>query len=257
MQVCLRSWQKKSPQSRAASFIPAHTWVSSPSATPNAKVGVLVHGLLGHKGNWTKFVRTLVERNPEVKILLVDLRNHGESTLKMKDAGELPNNTLDACSKDIVRLCCHLDIQPDFLVGHSFGGKVVTLASEGLVDVGRPPNQVWILDSLVNLTCIKTAEVEKIPVLRLLDHLHKIPLPVPSVKEFANNLIENGFSKDMALWMTTNLRRTPEGFVFKFDLDGIQEMIVDYLHSDLWAFLSRPPQGVNVHFVRAELSERW
>lgn len=37
-------------------------------------------GLLGHKANWIKFARSLTQRNPSLKLLLVDLRNHGDTT---------------------------------------------------------------------------------------------------------------------------------------------------------------------------------
>lgn len=121
---------------------------------PKILVGVLLHGLLGHKGNWLKFVRQLCERNPSLKILLVDLRNHGDSTLLQVFKTETPAhlqlpgegpNTVHECSKDIIRLCCSLDVKPDFVVGHSFGGKVASLVSEGLRDIERTPKQVEFL----------------------------------------------------------------------------------------------------------------
>lgn len=60
----------------------------------------------------------------------------------------------------------------------------------------------------------------------------------------------------MKLFLTLP-RKTPKGFIFKFDLDALLEMLEDYLHTELWSFLTKPPPGLEVHFVRAERSERW
>ena len=51
-------------------------------------------------------------------------------------------NTVKNCSEDVLRLCCHLNITPEVILGHSFGGKVATLASSALTDIGKTPKQV-------------------------------------------------------------------------------------------------------------------
>lgn len=95
-------------------------------------------------------------------------------------------------------------------------------------------------------------------------------MPVPSLHALAESMQEKGFTKEMALWMTTNLRYVPsiahkltlgrkthEGFVWKFNLPGVRELLEDYFTTELWQYLSKPPPGMEVHFVRAEKSERW
>ena len=57
--------------------------------------------------------------------------------------------------------------------------------------------------------------------------------------------------------MTTNLKRTGEGFHWRFDLDVIQRLIEDYRREDLWSFLEGPSRQVYVHFVLAGRTDWW
>src|SRR5688500_8745529 len=55
-----------------------HTRVVGPDATPERWLLVL-HGIYGSGRNWGTIARRLVEARPEWGVLLVDLRNHGQS----------------------------------------------------------------------------------------------------------------------------------------------------------------------------------
>ena len=61
----------------------------------------------------------------------------------------------------------------------------------------------------------------------------------------------------LASWMTTNLRRTPDGYRWRFDLPAVREMIADYFVEDLWPVLDAPGPGLRIDVVRAERSDRW
>ena len=65
-----------------------------------------------------------------------------------------------------------------------------------------------------------------------------VPLPVKKRSEVKYFLMDfHGASEMISQWMTTNLSRTPEGFVWRFNLDGIAEMLNDYFVQDLWHVL--------------------
>ena len=66
-----------------------------------------------------------------------------------------------------------------------------------------------------------------------------------------------GFSLAIAAWMTTNLKRSPEGgLVWRFDLDGVEALIRDYFREDLWSMIEED-HDCEVHLVRAQRSDRW
>ena len=98
---------------------------------------LLCHGILGSRRNWRSFARKLVDRQPDLGVVAVDLRNHGDSPPL-----DGPH-TLASCAADLARLSEQLGIQPAILIGHSFGGKVVLKHAESL-PAGL--EQVWVLD---------------------------------------------------------------------------------------------------------------
>ena len=60
----------------------AHKWVSSgalqgQAAFAKARVVVSLHGIMGSGRNWMTAARQLVKRQPNHKVLLIDLRGHG------------------------------------------------------------------------------------------------------------------------------------------------------------------------------------
>ena len=60
----------------------AHKWVSSgalqgQAAFAKARVVVSLHGIMGQARNWMTAARQLVKRQPDHKVLLIDLRGHG------------------------------------------------------------------------------------------------------------------------------------------------------------------------------------
>ena len=60
----------------------AHKWVSSgalqgQAAFAKARVVVSLHGIMGQGRNWMTAARQLVKRQPNHKVLLIDLRGHG------------------------------------------------------------------------------------------------------------------------------------------------------------------------------------
>jgi hypothetical protein len=61
----------------------------------------------------------------------------------------------------------------------------------------------------------------------------------------------------MARWMTTNLKAAEGGYVWRFSLQPVEEMLSDYMRQDLWPFLESYKEGQEIHFVRAGKNENW
>jgi esterase len=204
----------------------------------------IAHGILGSAQNWRSFALKWSSKRPETRFVLFDIRNHGRS-----GPGSDPN-TVNACAKDLVKLSQEVG-PPDILVGHSFGGKVV-LAYLDFCKV--TPDQVWLLDSAVGKLDISDGKIPE--VMRLIQHIKKIPLPLATRKELIPILMASGFTKDLSRWMTTNLKKEKGGYIWRFHLGGIESLLMDYFDLDLW-YLVELPQMSTIYILRAMQSERW
>ena len=117
----------------------AHKWVSSgalkgQAAFAKARVVVSLHGIMGQARNWMTAARQLVKRQPNHKVLLIDLRGHGANATI---AGP---HTVAAAARDVAATVAHAcgpdaptpseptallaDGTAPLVLGHSFGGKV-------------------------------------------------------------------------------------------------------------------------------------
>ncbi len=233
-------------------FVPAYELVTDKQAQPLSwkTTALVLHGVLGSGQNFRGLARTLVRRRPDLALVLVDLRHHGQSS------GAPPPQTLQACALDLVALQRHLRKEhpelPDVqvLMGHSFGGKVALWAS-------RLPElrltQVFVLDS--NPGALKPDKDYE--VLRVIRAVRQVPQPIESRAAVVDNLLAQGLSSGLANWMTTNLRRTDSGYEWVFNLDAIEELLVDYFQQDLWEYLAEPRQVPEFQLIVAENSDRF
>jgi pimeloyl-ACP methyl ester carboxylesterase len=229
-------------------FVPHHVLQTAPGAAPS-RWAFLLHGILGSGQNLRTVARRLTAADPSWGFVLPDLRNHGESR------GAPPPHTVAACAEDLLALSASLDIEPRTAIGHSFGGKVALVWGALLEARGRPVDRVWALDVPPGPPDIALALSSE--VVRVVTALRAIPLPLPRRDSIVPILTGAGFSDGLAQWMTTNLRATDAGFVWRFDLDGIEEMLHDYARVDTWPWLESPTRRARVDVVRAERSERW
>lgn len=220
------------------SWLPACLIEAGPAPTRTAFV---LHGILGSARNWRTFARELVRRHPDWRLVLVDLRNHGDSR------GAPPPHTIDACAADLAALAASLDLVPEAVVGHSFGGKVALAYAR---DHGAGLRAVWVLDAVPGRVDLEDGEVD-----RVVSALRAIPMPVARRNDVHAALVARGFSDAISSWMTTNLAPVPDGYGWRFDLDAIAEMLASYERTDLWPFLDQTRLDVRV--VRAERSDRW
>jgi esterase len=201
---------------------------------------LICHGILGSRRNWRSFARGLVAALPGWRVVVVDLRGHGDSS----DLG--PPYTVAQCAQDLA----DLDLDPEVVVGHSFGGKVV-LAYTALLP--RALRQTWVLDAIPGPTAGDLTANEVSLVIAALKGLPTLERRT----ELIDILTGQGFSPTLARWMTTNLQRTPDGLTWRFDLDAIQALIADYFALDLWDVLETPTSDLEIHVVQATRSDRW
>jgi len=205
---------------------------------------MVCHGILASGRNWRAFARAIVDRQPDLRVILVDLRNHGDSS------GANGPHTVQQCAVDLMNLAKHLSVQPEIVIGHSFSGKVVLSYVKAL-----PPGlcHAWVLDCPPGRT-VAPAATEVVAVLKT---LHTIAQPLDRRNQLITLLTAAGFSTSIAQWMTTNLKRTDEGLVWRFNLPAVQEMLADYFERDFWHFLNQENHTINIHLVQASKSDRW
>jgi len=216
---------------------------------------VLLHGILGSRRNWRTFGKRLAQSRPDLGVVTVDLRNHGDSH------GLAAPHDLAACASDVQALR-DLGVEVRVLVGHSFGGKVVLeLIGRASATPGSAlPVQAWILDAAPGAASDghgSTAAAAR-DVLVVMDALAALPEPLPSRQSLVDGLQAQGLGDDLIQWMTTNLRSADGGgYALRFDLAAARAMMQSYLRTDHWPALELPPAGLDVHFVRGGRSERW
>ena len=218
-----------------------HEIVEAPGAAPNRQM-LLLHGIYGAGRNWGTIARRLVRARPEWRVVLVDLRSHGNSP-------RLAPHTLDCCAADLLDLEDHLGRRADAVLGHSFGGKVALLygrlRAEGRGDGGRARCQLWIVDSS------PSAGRPGGGAWRMLGVLRRHPGPFGSRAEAVDAVASEGFHPLVANWMAINAVRTDTGLEWRIDPDEMEAYLRDYYRTDAWGVVERPPAGTSLHFIRA------
>ena len=127
---------------------------------------------------------------------------------------------------------------------------------------GRDPTcslrpQVWILDSIPGRV---SRDMSRRGVDQVLKVLKDVPMPTASRKELTDHLMGTlGLGQDLAAWLGSSLVQIPQSSLlrFGFNIAGAAAMYADYRASEYWDVLALPPRGIEVHVVRAELSDRW
>ena len=210
------------------------------------RVGFILHGILGSAKNWRSFSRRLASSYPGWRWFLVDLRNHGDSP-----KGASPHS-LKACADDLVALATRLGVTPEVVIGHSFGGKV---AMQYAVQQPVGLRCTWVLDTNPAPARTDARRISSTNVVQVFRALKAVPQPLSSREELVSFLLERGFARVLADWMTTNLRRDEDGFRWRFDLPGVGEMVDSYTETDFFEALCEAQQEGSVELVRAERTE--
>jgi pimeloyl-ACP methyl ester carboxylesterase len=203
---------------------------------PHKKTVIFLHGIMANKKNWVGFAKIFIEKFPDFSAIVFDLKGHGESQKN------LPPFSVMACAEDLVLGIKSLNLNAHALFGHSFGAKVATYVAQFLPGL----SSLWLLDA-------SPASRTNSESLALLDILQTLPWPLSSRKELVNKLLGQNVEQSFALWMTTNLKETPEGFDLVFKPNELKEMLSDFLSINCWSNIARlANNNIDIHLVKAE-----
>ncbi|MCA9580767.1 MAG: alpha/beta hydrolase [Myxococcales bacterium] len=202
--------------------------------TPTRFIAV-THGVFGRGTNWLTFARALVRRLPDLGVLLVDLRLHGESP-----GGSGPH-TIAAAALDLASLEVPHGGHLVGVLGHSLGGKIALAFAEPSHPTLR---HAWIVDSMPGPSAGEDGEGQR--VLRL---LRSLPEEFPDRRTFVSAVIDAGETEAVATWLSMNLRAEGDGYRWGLDLDGIEELLRSFHATDLWPTVEGPREGLTVHLI--------
>lgn len=196
----------------------------------------VLHGIYGRGRNWAALAGHLARRRPDWASVLLDLRHHGASPRTP------PPHTVEAAAGDVVASAVRRGEAIDAVLGHSFGGKVALR-----VAAARPAalRQVWVIDST------PAAATTGGDAWRLLQLLRALPPRFDTRRAAIDAITAAGFAPALAEWMTTNLARAGDDYVWALDLDAMEAFLEDYGRTDLWAVIEDPPEGLMIHLVKA------
>lgn len=195
----------------------------------------ILHGIYGAGRNWGSVARRLVRARPDWGAVLIDLREHGDSR------GFDPPHTVGAAAADLGRLSRADGPAPDAVLGHSFGGKVALRFARDESDV----RDVWVIDSTPE------AREPAGSAWTMLTLLRSLPARFPTRNAAIDAIADSGFARPVAQWMATNLESTDGHYRWRFDLDTIEALLLDFFATDLWEVVERPRPGLTVHVVKA------
>jgi esterase len=163
---------------------------------------VIMHGIFGSSDNWLTQAKILSE---EYKVILVDLRNHGQSP--KDDAFDYR-----VMVSDMEKFMSDLQLKDPIVIGHSMGGKVAMnfavahperLSKLIVVDIAPKP---YNLEHYVILDGLNAIPIDTITSRNEADEILKPFVPEPDVRQF----------------LLKNLQRKPEGgFSWKLNLPVI------------------------------------
>ena len=228
---------------------PLHTERVTASPAPDRWLYVL-HGIYGAGRNWRSVASRVAERRPDWGVLLVDLRLHGDSPAMD------PPHTVAACAEDVLALAGAGAPDMGSILGHSFGGKVALEVvrewadrnERGASRGGAPEElrQAWIVDSPAGIGEPEGSAAEMLSIVR------RNPGPFDSRSDGAKALATEGVAAPVARWMTTNLSRDDAGrYRWTLDWDAMEELLKSFFETDSWPVVEEPPEGWEVHLVRA------
>jgi pimeloyl-ACP methyl ester carboxylesterase len=93
--------------------------------------------------------------------------------------------------------------------------------------------------------------------MRVMQTIRNTNTPAADRQQVVAQLMAQGLSSGTANWLGTNLQRGADGFVWRFDLDAIYELMLDYFRVDLWPVLDGRAADSDFRVVVAERSDRW
>ncbi len=200
---------------------------------------ILLHGIYGRGRNWQAIAKAVVAARPDYACWLLDLPHHG-------DAGPGGHGeTIRGFASDLDGWLTQEQIVPDVVLGHSFGGKVALALAERRPDATL---QIWVIDSTPEPKPTGGSAWDMLTLIR------SLPATFDSREEGAAAIAAGGYSQGVAVWMSTNLVRESDTFVWRLDFDVMERLLHDFFTTDLWPVITTRAPGHDLHFLKASTS---
>ncbi len=202
---------------------------------------LMLHGILGRGSNWRAIARGIVQERPDWGIMLVDLRQHGDS------CGFSGPHTVEAAARDLEALADVVDGPIEAVYGHSFGGKVALAhASHGQTNLRR----VTTFDSSPG--AVLAPERGGRSTDGVVSMLERLPTRYPSRQVFIDRVVDEGQTQSLAQWLAMNVERCDGGdYRLTLDVPSVRELIEDYYVRDYWPVVEGARPGLEVDLVVA------
>lgn len=213
----------------------------------SANHAVFLHGILGSKRNWRTVCNEINKRVLGLHSVSIDHRGHGGSA-KMSKGAPPASETVHQCADDISFLIHnHLNISPNLLCAHSFGGKVAlkyletqsksgssnsSSNSNSNISNRRMPSDVWILDSIPGpYSFSNSSDNTSQSVKSVFQTIADLPSVFESNHWMIAKLLERGIEKGVAQWLATNIITDPNDPMRKtweFDINTVNLLFDDF-----------------------------
>jgi esterase len=200
---------------------------------------VMLHGIYGRGRNWQAIARGVTAARPDYACWLVDLPHHGES------GPGRHGDTIAGLAADVLAWMTGVGVTATAILGHSYGGKVALAMSEALVS---QPLQVWVVDSTPEVKTPSGSAWSMLQVIR------GLPPRFPTREAAVAAVAGGGFSVAVAQWMSTNLARDGDAFVWRLDFGVMERLLQDFFRTDLWSRVESPASGHDIHVLKASES---
>ncbi len=207
--------------------------------TAGTRALLMLHGIYGRGRNWLAVARGLVQRRPDWCCWLADMRHHGDAH-DVAEAG-----TLGALAEDVETWGAAQGVEPDAVLGHSFGGKVALAYA---ARQARRPLQTWVIDSTPEAKAPSGSAWDMLGIVR------DLPTSFRSRQDAIAGIEAGGFSTEVAQWMSTNLVHDAEAFRWRLDFDVMEHLLHDFFRTPLWDVLDPGSAQHDVHVLKATQS---
>lgn len=188
-----------------------------------------VHGAGGSSSIWFKQLREYVKH---YNVLLLDLRGHGESATKIKDAFE-NKYTFDSITDDVIEVLDHLNIKKSHFVGISLG----TIIIRQIAEVRKDLVQSMVMGGAIMKMNIRSQILMKfgnafksiIPYIWLYKFFAFIIMPRGNHKEARNLFIEEAkklYQREFVRWFKLTAEINPLLKLFRNEDIGVPTLYI-------------------------------
>ena len=205
---------------------------------------VIAHGLYGSSDNWISIAKQL---STKYKVILVDLRNHGQSP-------HSSSHSYSDLADDLFELFNKLNLSQATLLGHSMGGKA---AMQFAINY---PNKLKSL-IVVDISPRPYADANGYAPhakehLAILSALRELPLKELTSRAEADTMLANKIpSLQLRQFLLKNLDRNESNqFIWKLNLNALWQKLPSLMGGVKTKEGYIPSKALNVLFIKGALS---